>query len=316
MKRPNLTAFLFVLVILAIQALMGLIIALIMDRSAIRFEIFSTASEQMIPALLLGAGMALIVTYYGVDFSIGGILSLSAVVMASLTARYHSFFYGVAVGIICALVLGAINGAVVAWLKMPGYITTLATWGISAHLAYLIAGEQSLNLGSSLKIPILAGIGIYGSTFLIVILLLPVLFFAFVRSVTYTGTPTRAGTFTAYVLSAWCAAVAAMVLVGQNSGAVHTLGEGRQWLAVAAAVFGGAFLFRGPRASLAAIGTTVLAVITIIWLKGLAEGLHLMRDQIVGVRFLPPILCGLVYALAARILFQPPQSKQESKPDL
>lgn len=98
-----------------------------------RFQLQS-AANLVVPLALIALGQLLIVLIGGIDISIGAITSLCNVVFATQIAGLGepgAFLACVATGVVC----GAVNGALVAYAKLPAIAVTLATAFIYAALA-------------------------------------------------------------------------------------------------------------------------------------------------------------------------------------
>jgi ribose/xylose/arabinose/galactoside ABC-type transport system permease subunit len=89
----------------------------------------------------------------GIDISLFGIGVLAGVVGASLmTARFDLNLIGdpvpMAVGLLVmvavGLIMGAINGGIVAKLRVPALIVTLGTWQIGQGLAQIVGGGYTI----------------------------------------------------------------------------------------------------------------------------------------------------------------------------
>ena len=84
---------------------------------------------------IVGIGLTYVILTSGIDLSTGSIMALSGMVMANIYVYtlwpiWVMIVAGVAVGALCGLV----NGLVVARLKLPEFIATLATMGIFRSL--------------------------------------------------------------------------------------------------------------------------------------------------------------------------------------
>ena len=98
-----------------------------------RFQLQS-AANLIAPLALIALGQLLIVLIGGIDISIGAITSLCNVVFATQIANLSApgaLLLCVATGVLC----GAINGVLVAYVKLPAIAVTLATAFIYAALA-------------------------------------------------------------------------------------------------------------------------------------------------------------------------------------
>ena len=98
-----------------------------------RFQL-QTSLQNITPLALVAMAELLVVLTAGIDLSIAGLMSLADVVFVSLDQRYGFTFALVAtvgLGILC----GIANGAVVAFLRLPTVVVTLASSFLFAALA-------------------------------------------------------------------------------------------------------------------------------------------------------------------------------------
>lgn len=110
--------------------------------------------------LIIAVPMTFIIITAGIDLSVGSTLILSSVVAASVMARvsgtpeqvaafdYPNGSAGIAAGIIAALgvglLAGALNGFLIAFLRLPAFVVTLATMGGYQGLALVLTGGTNL----------------------------------------------------------------------------------------------------------------------------------------------------------------------------
>src|SRR5262252_1303036 len=106
--------------------------------------------------LLLALPMTLIVMTEGLDLSMGAVLSLAGVVMATLLMNEHHLAVAVAAAVGVGLAFGLANGALVVGLGVPPFVATLGTLGIAQGLALIASGGQSV-VGIGDALPALYG---------------------------------------------------------------------------------------------------------------------------------------------------------------
>jgi ribose transport system permease protein len=124
-----------------------------------RFTNSSNVNNMLLDAaqiLILAVPMTFIIITAGIDLSVGSILILSSVVAADVMARFSGtpeqvamFQFpnaavgipvGVAAAIATGLLAGAVNGALIAFLRLPAFIVTLATMGVYQGIALILTG--------------------------------------------------------------------------------------------------------------------------------------------------------------------------------
>jgi galactofuranose transport system permease protein len=128
----------------------GALIALVLlvVSNAIFTANFATASNlwnvllQVSTVLIVAVGMTLVIATGGVDLSVGSMMAVSAATASVLLDRG----IGVAViaGLVAALVVGMINGALVAYVRVQPIVVTLATLIAGRGLAQVISRDGQL----------------------------------------------------------------------------------------------------------------------------------------------------------------------------
>lgn len=104
--------------------------------------------------LLLALGLTLVIVAGHIDLSIGFTTGLSAVVMALMIRwlgpdiGWLAVIAAIAVGIFAAVVVGLINGWLVAYLNVPSFIGTLGTYGVARGAALIVAGGATVSIRS------------------------------------------------------------------------------------------------------------------------------------------------------------------------
>jgi ribose transport system permease protein len=94
----------------------------------------------VLPLALAACGQAIVVISGGIDLSIGSMMALTTVVSASLMeGQTEEFGIAVVVGVLLlGLVLGAVNGSLVVFTRVPDIVVTLAMGFVWAGCALLV----------------------------------------------------------------------------------------------------------------------------------------------------------------------------------
>lgn len=211
---------------------------------------------------IIAIGMMYVILTRGIDLSVGSILALAMVIAADLLRNGGmNPLVAIGVGVAAGAVLGLINGALVAYLRIPPFIATLGmmVFARGAALQYTegkpITGLASLGegfrwLGSStiagVPTPIFAAALLY---LLAYILLEHTPFGRFIfgmgdnEDAAYlSGLPVKRIKLFVYSLSGAMAALAGVILVGRLDSAQPSAGTGYEFDAIAAVVVGGTSL--------------------------------------------------------------------------
>ncbi|MFC6446663.1 ABC transporter permease [Shinella zoogloeoides] len=227
---------------------------------------------------LLAIGMLLVILNGGIDLSVGSTLGLAGVVAGFLmqgvtlppfgVILYPAVWVVVVLTCLLGAVVGAVNGILIAYLRVPAFVATLGVLYVARGIALLMTNGLTYNnlggrpeLGNTgfdwLGFNRLAGVPI-GVLVLLVfavachILLARTAFGRWLyssggneRAAELSGVPVKRVKITVYVLSGICAAVAGLVLSSQLTSAGPTAGTTYELTAIAAVVIGGAALTGG-----------------------------------------------------------------------
>lgn len=216
---------------------------------------------------LIALGMTFVIMTGGIDLSVGGIAALASVVVA-LTSS-HGFFFALVMAIITGTLVGIVNGFIVAWMRVPPFITTLATLYIVRGIALrLINDAASINLDQKSDFITIGGTTVgngilnpplpFTIPLLLIAFLIGMLVLRYTRFGRYVlaiggnpeaaqlmGLPFRRTIFLVYTLSgALSGLVGVLLAIGLNGGSA-TEGNGWELIAIAAVVVGGTLLTGG-----------------------------------------------------------------------
>lgn len=271
---------------------------------------------------LLAVGMTFVVLAGGIDLSVGSIAGLGGIIAGLLitqginvggTAHYPPIARVILLTVLACMMIGALNGFLVAKASVPPFIATLGTLYIARGTALLLSNGHTLpNLGG---IPARHNTGFtaIGQSFLLgvplpVWIMLIVAAFAgvvaaktpFGRHVYAVGGNERAARLAGirveriklitYVFSSICAAFVSLIIASQLESAHPATGESFELNAIAAVVLGGTSLM-GGRGSVTGsiIGACVIGV--------LADGLIMMGVS----EFWQIVIKGVVIVVAVAI---------------
>lgn len=130
--------------------LLVLLISLVMFGSILGTKFFSAFSltlilQQVAITGIIGAAQTLVILTAGIDLSVGAIMVLSSVVMGQFAIHYGlptpvAILAGFATGAIC----GAINGFLIARVKLPPFIVTLGMWQIVLASNFLYSANETI----------------------------------------------------------------------------------------------------------------------------------------------------------------------------
>jgi ribose transport system permease protein len=226
---------------------------------------------------VMGVGEALVIMTGGVDLSVGSILGFASVVAAMMAARGAHVALIIGAGLLAGLLVGAVNGAFVAWLRLPSFIVTLATLSIGRGLAVWITGSATIT-GLSSSFTALGGSVGRVPIPTLVMLVVVILGWLLVRGVRWgryilaiggnesaarlSGVPVAATKMLVYSLSGLLAGLAGVLFAAKFGVGQSTAGFGYELDVVAAVVIGGTSL-AGGQGSIpgALLGAVVMGVL-------------------------------------------------------
>lgn len=234
--------------------------------------------------LLLALGLTLVVVAGHIDLSIGFTTGLSAVVMALVVRAmgpdtgWGVVLLAMAVGLFAAVIVGLVNGWLVAMLDVPSFIGTLGTYGVARGVALIVAGgatvsirsdaARSLGNGNILGVPVpvvLAAVLALACHYILTHTKFGVHTYALGAnraSVERAGVNVKRHLIWLFVISAVTAGVGGLVYTGRFSAGAANAGEPILLYAVAAVFIGGASLTGGQGTVVGTIiGAFIIAVI-------------------------------------------------------
>jgi ribose transport system permease protein len=99
-------------------------------------NLLNVAQQTAINAVI-AAGMTFVIISAGIDLSVGSILALAGVILGGLLAAGHSLPVALAAVLATGLACGLVNGALIAFGRLPPFIATLGMMSVARGLALL-----------------------------------------------------------------------------------------------------------------------------------------------------------------------------------
>lgn len=213
---------------------------------------------------IIALGMTVVIISAGIDLSVGSVLCLSAMILAlSLNAGY-SLWLSIIAALAAALFVGAVNGMLIAYVRIPPFVVTLGMLSVARSAAMVLSQNKMiyqfgpdqdeffwLGGGSTFGIanPVLA---------LVILAVLTGLALKWTRwgahifaigsnekAAVLTGIAVRRTKISVYMFSALFAGIAGVLEAGWLGGVTTNLGQSMELSVIAAAVIGGANLMGG-----------------------------------------------------------------------
>jgi ribose transport system permease protein len=131
-------------------AILGVAFAVFAPGFASLPNVFNIGIQSSI-LLLLALPMTFIIMTEGLDLSMGALLGLTGVVLASALVRGNNLPVAFAAAIGVGLAFGIANGLLVVKLGLPPFVATLGTLGIAQGIALVATdGESVVGIGTAL----------------------------------------------------------------------------------------------------------------------------------------------------------------------
>ena len=261
--------------------------ALLTDRFLSPLNLTNILVQSSIMAVI-AMGMTFVIVGGGFDLSVGSTAALSGCV-ASMVMLEAGIAAGVVAGVVAGALVGLVNGAIIAWLNVNPFITTLGTMVLVRGVVFLITGGAPVSGESGLPSQFVAFgsdrfLGVHYLVWVPAILLVVL---SWVMHATPCGRriyATGGGREAAYLSGIsvrrviastyiWCGAlagVAGVMLAARLQSGQPTAGEFYELTAIAAVVLGGAALQGGE-------GTLYKSVIGVFIMIVLGNALNLLN---------------------------------------
>jgi ribose transport system permease protein len=230
---------------------------------------------------IMALGQVAVMITGGIDLSVGSTLAVTGIVLGLLMDAGHSFWLAAFAALLTGIVFGAINGVLIAYLKLSPFVVTLGMLSIGRSVALAISNNKFFHKFGP-DHPLLLSIG-GGKTFgianpvLVMIVLALIMGFVF-RYTRYgrhlyaiggnehasqlTGVPVDLLKLSVYVISGLLTAIAAILMVGWLGSVTNGIGIGYELRVIASTVIGGVNLLGGEGGAFAAVvGAALIEII-------------------------------------------------------
>lgn len=133
--------------------LVVLIIAFgIMNPSFLSSNNVGNLLRQIAPILLIGIGQSYLLITGNIDLSIGSVVGMSCMISATLMTKGVSPLIAVIVTLCCCLLIGVLNGLLVAKCELPPFIATLGTMTMARGFAQIVNNNYNTDsIGEAAK---------------------------------------------------------------------------------------------------------------------------------------------------------------------
>lgn len=266
------------------QYALYILVALLLVATITRGSIFwggTNLTNLLLQMSIIGVvvlGELIVVLTGGIDISVGSALGLAAVIAAGLFGG-PSVFLGLVVAVIIGGIVGAVNGWLVAFRGLEPFIVTLGMLALARGLVYAYGNGIPINPGAAASYAKLGQTTIIGIPVLAIIWILMVLLIAFllyrtvwgrrvyaigsnIDAARSSGIPVRTTLWSVYILAGLLVGLGGWMFLGRFASGTSTAGNLLELEAIAAVVIGGARLSGGfGKVFGAVVGTIIFAVI-------------------------------------------------------
>jgi ribose transport system permease protein len=230
---------------------------------------------------IVALGMTVVIISGGIDLSVGSVVCLGAMVQAIVMNAGYGFWTGLGASLAASLLVGFVNGALIAWLRMPSFVVTLGMLSIARSLAMVLSDNRMIyEFGPDQQLLFTLGGGsTFGIANPVIALVLLALLTGFILRWTRWGTHVfaiganeRAAVLTGiavpwmkvsiYMYSSVIAGFVGVLEAGWLGGVTTNLGQSMELTVIAAAVIGGANLLGGAGTIFGAVvGAALIEII-------------------------------------------------------
>lgn len=239
-----------------------------------------TIARQVSMFGIAAVGMTFVILIGGIDLAAGSVITLVNVVAAYLMVKMNfSIIAAILTSLLLATAIGALNGFMVAKIKMPAIIATFATQIIFEGAAYIMSGGTPIyGFDPAFK---LIGQGYVGPVPVpVIIMAVTFAVGGFILNKTYfgryfyavggneeasrlSGIKVNSVKFMIYALSGFFAGLAGIVMLSRTNSAQPTAGKGFEFDVITCVVLGGVSVSGGyGKISNVIAGTLIIGILT------------------------------------------------------
>ncbi|WP_150523790.1 ABC transporter permease [Roseibium sediminis] len=244
---------------------------------------------QTAPATVMAIGLVFALSAGEIDLSFGSVVAVSALT-AAVVLQSYPLAVGVLAGLGAGIAIGAFNGILVAYFRLPSFLVTLATMGLFAGIARSMTDLRSIPVLNDTFTGIFGSGDLFGIPSLVLWTIVAVIIghvvyrnTRFGAHVVATGDNPRAAQvsgikvprvrFAVLTLCGATAGLAGLLYSGRLQAAKYTLGETDLMTVIAAVIVGGTALNGGK-------GSIIGALLGCLLMGMLNNGLILMGLEV------------------------------------
>lgn len=230
---------------------------------------------------IMALGMTAVILTGGIDLSVGSLMGIVGIAAGLVLQAQLPWWLACLAGLATGAALGAINGFLVAYLRLSAFVVTLGMLSIARSLAIVLSQNRMIyEFGPDAEIFYwLGGGNMLGIANPVWVLVVMTVLFGFLFNFTswgrwlyaiggnenaarLTGVPVDRVKMQAYVVSGTTAAISALLTISWAGSAINALGQTYELRVIASTVIGGANLMGGEGGAYGAfVGAALIEVI-------------------------------------------------------
>lgn len=241
---------------------------------------------------IIAIGMTVVIITGGIDLSVGSTVLVAAIVTSVLMSSGLPLLVAFPLAIGASLLVGLINGVLIAVVGMPPFVVTLGMMSVARSIGMVLSNNKMiyefgpdqavlLQIGGGSQV--IGGIPVPNPLIVMIVLALVTGFLlrwtrwgrhvyaigGNERAAVLTGVPVVAVKISVYMFVAFCAGLTGFLEAGWLGSVTTNLGTGMELTVIAAAVIGGANLMGG-------VGTAFGAVVGAVLIEVIRNSLILL----------------------------------------
>jgi fructose transport system permease protein len=123
----------------------SVVVFAVLSENFFKAATMSTILQQIAIVGILGCAQTIVILTAGIDLSVGAIAVFSSVLMGQLSFRYGlPAPAAVVLGLALGTAMGAMNGYLIARLRLPPFIVTLGTWQILLSSNFIFSANETI----------------------------------------------------------------------------------------------------------------------------------------------------------------------------
>lgn len=302
-----------------------IVLSILRPASFLRVSNFANVLWSISVIGIMVCGTIFVFLVGGIDLSIGTLCGLCAVTVVKTIHAFQNTNFGVFMGILLALGVGAlagcIHGVIITRFKIPAFLVTFATQSIFLGLSMVLTNNKIISCNEPAIFIAIGSMKILGFPLPIYVMTMIAIISWFVLSKTVfgrniyaiggnstaaaiSGIKVQKSTILCYIFSGLTTALGGIVLASMTQQSMATTGGGYDTEVITAAVIGGVSLLGGE-------GTVTGAIFGAVLMGLLNNGLNLMSVPSTEAGLVKGLV--IIIAVAFDALSHMDQAKKKNK---